>query len=150
MLFEIEKPRLLYFKQHFSTSKVILQQPREQVLYFYSSMYGNKIELIVFSLQRNELGQSVMSFLINKTSEKAVPCCTLMIVGMQMISFQVTRVTQVTYCYWLAFVLMRRASCVNIFFSRTPWPILTKFGMQHLQGNCKFHAPIAKGGNFGV
>ena len=33
MLFEIEKPRILYFKQHFDNEKVILQQPREQVLY---------------------------------------------------------------------------------------------------------------------
>ena len=38
MLFEIEKPRLLYFKQHFDTEEVILQQPREQVLYFYFTM----------------------------------------------------------------------------------------------------------------
>ena len=37
MLFEIDKPRLLYFKQHFDTEEVILQQPREQVLYFYST-----------------------------------------------------------------------------------------------------------------
>ena len=37
MVFEIEKPRLLYFKQHFDTEEVILQQPREQVLYFYST-----------------------------------------------------------------------------------------------------------------
>ena len=33
MLFEKEKPRLLYFKQHFDTEEVILQKPREQVLY---------------------------------------------------------------------------------------------------------------------
>ena len=41
ILFEIKKPTrqpwLLYFKQHFDTKEVILQQPREQVLYFYSS-----------------------------------------------------------------------------------------------------------------
>ena len=29
---------LLYFKQHFDTEEVILQQRREQVLYFYSTM----------------------------------------------------------------------------------------------------------------
>ena len=28
-------PRLFYFKQHFDTEEFILQQPREQVLYFY-------------------------------------------------------------------------------------------------------------------
>ena len=33
VLFEIEKPRLLDFKQHFHTEEVILQQPQEQVLY---------------------------------------------------------------------------------------------------------------------
>ena len=41
ILFETEKPRrkprLLYFKQHFHTEEVILQQTREQVLYFYST-----------------------------------------------------------------------------------------------------------------
>ena len=37
ILLEIEKPTLLYFKQHFDTEVVILQQPREQVLYFYST-----------------------------------------------------------------------------------------------------------------
>ena len=47
------------------------------------------------------------------------------------------------------------ASFINIFFSRTTGPILTKFGMQHLQGkktrNCKFHEPPPpRGGNFGV
>ena len=42
MLFEIEKPRLLYFKQHFDTEEIILQQPREQVLYFYSTL-KNKV-----------------------------------------------------------------------------------------------------------
>ena len=40
MLFEIQKtrltPRLFYFKQHFSTSEVILQQTRKHVLYFLS------------------------------------------------------------------------------------------------------------------
>ena len=33
MLFKIENH--LYFKQHFETEEVILQQPREQVLYFF-------------------------------------------------------------------------------------------------------------------
>ena len=42
---------------------------------------------------------------------------------------------------------VRRLSSVTIFFSRTSWPILTKFGMQHLYGreilNCKFHDPLS-------
>ena len=43
--------------------------------------------------------------------------------------FKVTWVTQVTYCYGLASVVVRRPSCVNIFSSETTGPILTKFGM---------------------
>ena len=41
-----------------------------------------------FPLQKNEVGLhlSVMSFL-NKTAEKAVPCCTLVSLGMQAIGF---------------------------------------------------------------
>ena len=41
MMFEIEKvfkPRILYFKQHFSTPEVILQQTQKRVLYLYSTM----------------------------------------------------------------------------------------------------------------
>ena len=42
-----------------------------------------------------------------------------------------------------------QAPCVNIFFQRTTWPILTKFGMQNLQDNairnCKFHYPHHQG-----
>ena len=59
------------------------------------------------------------------------------------------QVTQVTYCYGLASVVVRHPSSVNIFFSRTTEPILTKFGMQHLLGketrNCKFHDPPPQG-----
>ena len=48
-----------------------------------------------------------------------------------------------------------RASSFNILFSRTTEPILTKFGLQHLQGTetrkCKFHdPPTQRGGNYGV
>ena len=43
--------------------------------------------------------------------------------------FKVTLVTQVTYRYGLASVVVRRPSCVNIFSSETTGPILTKFGM---------------------
>ena len=46
-----------------------------------------------------------------------------------------------------------RASCVNIFFSRTTQPILTKFGLQHLLGKekkkYKFHDPNPMGGILG-
>ena len=53
----------------------------------------------------------------------------------------------------LSFGIRRCWSCVNIFFSRTARPILTKFGMQHLQGkdtrNCKFHYPPPNGGGVG-
>ena len=80
MLFEIEiskrQPRFLYFKQHFDTEEVILQQPREQVLYFYSTT----------ATKKNEVGQSVTSYL-NKTAKKAVPRCTLVLFGMQTIGF---------------------------------------------------------------
>ena len=37
-----------------------------------------------FLLKKNEVGQSVTSYL-NKTAEKAVPCCTLVVLGMQTI-----------------------------------------------------------------
>ena len=37
MFFETEKPRLLYLKKHIDAEEVIPQQPREQVLYFYST-----------------------------------------------------------------------------------------------------------------
>ena len=41
MLFEIEKTEVfaeaIFFKQHFDTEEVILQQPGEQVPYFYSN-----------------------------------------------------------------------------------------------------------------
>ena len=33
----LSQDMILYFKQHFDTEEVILQQPREQVLYFYST-----------------------------------------------------------------------------------------------------------------
>ena len=70
MLFEIEnprrQPRLLYFK-HFD-AEVILQQTREQVLYFFSTMATNRADR--FPLQK-------------KTVEKAVPCCTLVILETQ-------------------------------------------------------------------
>ena len=63
MVFEIEKPRryprLLYFKQHFDTEEVILQQPREQ------KRQQNRAD--PFPLQKNEVGQSVTSYL-NKTA----------------------------------------------------------------------------------
>ena len=77
MLFEIETPRLFYFKQNFDTEQVILQQPREQVLYFVISILPNKTER--FPLQMNEVGRCVTSFLCKKTKtvEKAVPCCTV-------------------------------------------------------------------------
>ena len=42
-----------------------------------------------------------------------------------------------------------QAPCVNIFFQRPTWPILTKFGTQNLQDkeirNCKFHYPHPQG-----
>ena len=49
----------------------------------------------------------------------------------------------------------RPSSCVKIFFSRTTGPILTKFGMQHLQGKetrfyINFMTPTPREGNVGV
>ena len=35
MWFEVQ--RISYFKQHFDIEEIILQQPREQIPYFYSS-----------------------------------------------------------------------------------------------------------------
>ena len=73
-MFEIQKslltPRLFYFKQHLFTSEVILQQPREQALYFYSTTAIKRADR--FPLKKNEVGQSLTSFL-NKTAEKVVP-----------------------------------------------------------------------------
>ena len=37
MLFELEKLSLLCLKQHFDIEEIILQQPQEQVFYFYST-----------------------------------------------------------------------------------------------------------------
>ena len=65
----------MYFKQHFDTEKVILQQPREQELYFYSTTATNWADR-----------RSVTPFLY-KTAEKAVPCYTLVILVMQTIGF---------------------------------------------------------------
>ena len=57
-----------------------------------------------------------------------------------------------TCCYGLASVVVRGLSSVNIFFSRTIEPILTKFGMYHPKGketrNCKFHDLTQRRGNF--
>ena len=36
MLFEIQEPRLFYFKQNFDTKKVILQQTRKHVHYVFN------------------------------------------------------------------------------------------------------------------
>ena len=55
MLFEIEKEKLLYFKQHFDTEDVILQQPREQVLYFYSAKTTKSNWLFSFIEERSNL-----------------------------------------------------------------------------------------------
>ena len=45
MLFEIQKPQLtpllVYFKQHFSTSEVFLQQTGKHVLYFLNNYIYN-------------------------------------------------------------------------------------------------------------
>ena len=75
MLFEIGESRLLYFKQPFHTEEVILQQTRKRVLYFYSTTTKN------IPLLQNEVGRSVTS-LLYKTVEKAVLCCTLVMLGM--------------------------------------------------------------------
>ena len=66
-----------------------------------------------FPLQKNEVGQSVTSFL-NRTAEKAVHCCTLMILGMQTIGFlQVLFFSSQTLCKCLYYILIR-LSAINI------------------------------------
>ena len=66
MLFEF----FLYFKQHFDTVDIILQQLREQV---HSTTVTKNNRAYRFPLKKNEVGKSVTSFL-NKPAEKAVPC----------------------------------------------------------------------------
>ena len=39
MLFEIQMPRLFYFKSHFDTEEVILQQTRYRVLHFLNIIH---------------------------------------------------------------------------------------------------------------
>ena len=63
----ISTPRRLFCNNHENKHFIIL--PRQQ---------NREME--------NEVTQSVTSYL-NKTSEKAVPCCTLVILGMQTIGF---------------------------------------------------------------
>ena len=74
--------------------------------------------------------------LIGSSYDQYLFACLVLIKWDFQYNFQVTWVTQVTYCYGLASVvvrcassIVRRASSVNIFFSRTTGPILTKFGM---------------------
>ena len=50
MFFEIEKPSLLYSKQHFDNEEVILQQLREQVLYFYIPVVKNIAAKLCFKM----------------------------------------------------------------------------------------------------
>ena len=79
MLFEIEKPRLLYFRQHFDTEEVILQQTREQVFISILPRQQNRTDRFPKEGRSRSIGDVI--------SEKAVPSCTLLILGMQTIGF---------------------------------------------------------------
>ena len=69
MLFETEKPRHLYKKKHFETEEVILQRPREQVLYFV--FYNGLI------VEENEEDHSVTSLLYKICKSALLPVAPL-------------------------------------------------------------------------
>ena len=86
MLFEIEKPRHLSqgfcISNNTSTPRSLFCNNHKNK-YFISILPRQQNRADRFRLQKNEVSQSVIMSFLNKNAEEAVPCCTLVILGIQ-------------------------------------------------------------------